>query len=43
MGSRAQFLKNLVNNVKQNMANKAVGNNTNATGGKSDSTAQACL
>jgi hypothetical protein len=36
MGSRAQFLKNLVNNVKQNMANKAVGNNT-GTAGKPDS------
>jgi hypothetical protein len=37
---RAQFLKNLVNNVKQSMANKAVGNNTNTTG-KSDSAAKA--
>lgn len=35
-GLRAQFLKNLVNNVKQNMANKAVGNNT-PTAGKPDS------
>lgn len=40
-GLRAQFLKNLVNNVKQNMANKAVGNNTAATGAKSDSAAKA--
>ena len=39
MGSRAQFLKNLVNNVTQKMANKATGNNTNTTG-KSDSAAK---
>jgi hypothetical protein len=31
-GLRAQFLKNLVDNVKQNVASKAVGNNTNMTG-----------
>jgi hypothetical protein len=37
---RAQFLKNLVNNVTQKMANKAVGNNTN-TAVKSDSVAKA--
>ena len=35
---RAQFLKNLMNNVTQKMANKAVGNNTT---GKPDSTAKA--
>jgi hypothetical protein len=38
-GLRAQFLKNLVNNVKQNMANKATGNTTNTTG-KPDSAAK---
>jgi hypothetical protein len=37
---RAQFLKNLVNNVSQKVANKAAGNNTN-TAGKSDSAAKA--
>jgi Domain of unknown function (DUF4412) len=36
-GSRAQFLKNLVNNVKQNISNKAAGNATGTTG-KRDST-----
>jgi hypothetical protein len=37
---RAQFLKNLVNNAKQNIANKVGGNNPNTTG-KPDSAANA--
>jgi hypothetical protein len=37
---RAQFLKNLVNNVKQNLSNKAAGNTTSATG-KPDSASAA--
>jgi hypothetical protein len=39
---RAQFLKNLVNNVKQDMTNKAAGNaGNNSIGNKQDSTARA--
>jgi hypothetical protein len=40
MPGRAQFLKNLVNNVKQNISNKAAGNATGTTG-KRDSTSAA--
>jgi hypothetical protein len=41
--TRAQFLKNLVNNVTQKMTNKATGNTGNAgnTGNKTDSAARA--
>jgi len=40
MPGRAQFLKNLLNNVKQNISNKAAGNATGTTG-KRDSTSAA--